>query len=169
MLYLKKMRENFMIKCRFLIMALLVMFLVAPNSYAGTCTKADLIKAVDNAVSLINTKGKAALPELKTFKYCGDEGYVFVVEMSGKNVMHPIQKLEGKDMSMLQGAKGEYFGAEMIAKAGKYGEGWISYTWENQKTKKIEIKCTYIKTATMDGVKVFVGSGIYGVPLTDCK
>jgi len=83
--------------------------------------------------------------------------------MNGINVMHPIQKLEGKDMSMLQGAKGEFFGAEMKARAEKDGAGWVSYTWENPKTKKVEVKCTYIKTATMDGVKVFVGSGIFGI------
>lgn len=143
--------------------------LAASNSYAGSCSKADLVKAVDHAVALINSKGKAALPELKKSRFCGEEGYVFVVQMNGINVMHPIQKLEGKDMSMLQGAKGEYFGAEMKAKAEKDGSGWISYTWENPNTKKIDAKCTYIKTATMDGVKVFVGTGIFGIPLNDCK
>ena len=158
-----------MIRFRVLATALIVMFLFSTMSYAATCTKADLIKAVDYAAVVINTKGKAALPELKKYRYCGEEGYVFVVEMSGKNVMHPIQKLEGKDMSMLQGAKGEYFGAEMKAKAEKNGGGWVSYTWENQATKKVDVKCTYIKTATMDGVKVFVGSGIFGVPLAECK
>jgi cytochrome c len=152
-----------------IILALLMMCLCASPSFAGSCTKSDLMKAVDHAVGLINTSGKAALPELKKFRFCGEEGYVFVVEMSGKNVMHPIQKLEGKDMSMLQGAKGEYFGAEMKAKAEKDGSGWIAYTWENPTTKKLDVKCTYIKTATMDGIKVFVGAGIYGVPLAECK
>jgi cytochrome c len=151
------------------IIGVITVFLIATNVYAGTCTKSDLIKAVDHAVGLINSKGKAALPELKKFRFCGDEGYIFVVEMSGKNVMHPIQKLEGKDMSTLQGAKGEYFGAEMKAKAEKDGFGWIAYTWENPTTKKLDVKCTYIKTATMDGVKVFVGAGIFGVPLAECK
>lgn len=148
---------------------LLMLSLCVVPAFAGTCSKADLIKAVDHAADLINAKGKAALPELKKFRFCGEEGYVFVVEMNGKNVMHPIQKLEGKDMSMLQGAKGEFFGAEMKAKAEKDGVGWVAYTWENQETKKIETKCSYIKTATMDGVKVFVGAGIFGVPLSDCK
>ncbi|HPI94365.1 MAG TPA: cache domain-containing protein [Deltaproteobacteria bacterium] len=148
---------------------LLTLSLCVLPAFAGTCSKAELVKAVDQAAALINAKGKSALPELKKFRFCGEEGYVFVVEMNGKNVMHPIQKLEGKDMSMLQGAKGEFFGAEMKAKAEKDGVGWVAYTWENQETKKIETKCSYIKTATMDGVKVFVGAGIFGVPLSDCK
>jgi signal transduction histidine kinase len=149
--------------------AMLVMLFIATTSFAGTCTKGDLVKAVDYAADLINTKGKAALPELKKFKFCGDVGYVFVNEMNGKNLMHPIQKLEGGDMSTLQGAKGEYFGAEMKAKAEKYGEGWISYTWQNTVTKKVESKCAYIKTATLDGKKVFVGGGIFGLSAGECK
>ena len=152
-----------------ILIALLVTCLSASPSFAGSCTKADLVKAVDHAASLINLKGKAALPELKKSRFCGEEGYVFVVQMNGMNVMHPIQKLEGKDMSMLQGAKGEYFGAEMKAKAEKDGSGWISYTWENPNSKKLDVKCTYIKTATMDGVKVFVGSGIFGITEGECK
>ena len=155
---------------RALAVFVMVMFMASTGALAAdTCTKADLAKEVHNAAKLLSTKGKAALPELKAHKFCGDAGYVFVVGMNGINIMHPIQKLEGKDMSMLQGAKGEYFGAEMKAKAAKDGKGWISYTWENPATKKIEQKCAYIETATMDGTKVFVGSGIFGIPLSDCK
>jgi signal transduction histidine kinase len=151
------------------LVVLLVLFFMASTCYAGTCTRDDLVKAITYAADLINTKGKAALPELKKFKFCGDVGYVFVNELNGKNLMHPIQKLEGGDMSQLQGAKGEFFGAEMKAKAEKYGEGWISYTWQNTATKKVENKCTYIKTATMDGKKVFVGGGIFGLSAGECK
>ena len=152
------------------IIGVITVFFVATTAYAGTCTKGDLIKSVDHAVDLINSKGKAALPELTKFRYCDGEGYVFVVEMEGKTILQPANpKLEGKDITVLQGAKGEYFGAEMKAKAQKYGEGWISYVWENPNTKRLEIKCSYVKAAKMDGVKVFVGSGIYGITLDSCK
>lgn len=142
---------------------------ITSHAYAGTCTKDDLVKGINYAVGLIQAKGKAALPELRAYRYCGKDGYFFVVDMNGNNVMHAIPQLERKPMGMLQGAKGEFFGAEMISKAKKDGQGWISYTWENPSTKKIEYKCTYIKTVTMDGVKVFVGSGIYGVSQAECK
>lgn len=149
---------------------LVVLLLVGTKTFAATCGKADLIKAVDYAVDLINSKGKAALPELTKYRYCDGEGYVFVVEITGKTILQPANpKLEGKDITVLQGAKGEYFGAEMKAKAQKYGEGWVSYVWENPTTKRLEIKCSFVKAATMDGVKVFVGTGIYGVPLEECK
>jgi signal transduction histidine kinase len=150
--------------------ALFFMF-IAANSYCGeTCTKSDLVKAVNHAAALINEKGKGALPELDKYRFCSKEGYIFVVEFDGKTILQPANpKLVGKDITVLQGAKGEYFGAEMKAKAQNDGEGWVSYVWENPNTKRLEIKCSYIKAATMDGQKVFVGSGIYGVPLSDCK
>ena len=152
------------------IIGVIIVFLVNTNVYAGTCTKTDLIKAVDYAVGLINSKGKSALPELTKYRYCNGEGYIFVIEIDGKTILQPANpQLEGKDITVLQGAKGEYFGAEMKAKAQKYGEGWVSYVWENPKTKGLEIKCSFVKSATMDGKKVFVGSGIYGIPLDDCK
>ncbi|MGO9145617.1 MAG: cache domain-containing protein [Desulfomonilia bacterium] len=152
------------------IIGVITVILVTTNLYAATCTKSDLIKSVDYAVGLINSKGNAALPELTKYRYCNGEGYVFVVEIDGKTILQPANpQLEGKDISVLQGAKGEYFGAEMKAKAQKYGEGWVSYVWENPKTKRLEIKCSFVKAATMDGKKVFVGSGIYGIPSDDCK
>jgi signal transduction histidine kinase len=154
---------------RIALSALLAVFFISIGTHAGACSKEDLVNAVKYAAGQIGSKGKAALPDLRTYRYCGKEGYLFVVNMEGTNVMHAIPQLEGKPMGMLQGAKGEYFGAAMVAKANKEGEGWISYTWENPKNKKIEDKCAYIKTTTMDGVKVFVGSGIYGVPAADCK
>jgi hypothetical protein len=163
-------KEDHMKKSRVLAIVFLVLIFIVPNSYAATCTKTDLIKAVDYAVDLINSKGKAALPELTKYRYCNGEGYVFVVEMEGKTILQPANpKLEGKDITVLQGAKGEYFGAEMKAKAQKFGVGWVSYVWENPKTKGLEIKCSYVKAATMDGKKVFVGSGIYGIIMDDCK
>jgi signal transduction histidine kinase len=149
---------------------LITAFLVTTNVYADTCTKADLSKAVGYTAGLINSKGKAALPELRKYRYCNGLGYVFVVEIDGKIILQPANpQLEGKDITVMQGAKNEYFGAEMKAKAQKYGEGWVSYVWENPKTKGLEIKCSFVKAATMDGKKVFVVSGIYGIPLDDCK
>jgi signal transduction histidine kinase len=148
----------------------IIAFLVTTNVYADTCTKSDLFKAVNYAVELINSKGKAALPELTKYRYCDGLGYVFVVEIEGKTILQPANpQLEGKDITVLQGAKGEYFGAEMKAKVQKSGEGWVSYVWENPKTKGLEIKCSFVKAATMEGKKVFVGSGIYGIRTEDCK
>lgn len=155
---------------RWLVLSVLAGFFMVSGAYGAECTRADLIKSVDYAAGLITQKGKAALPELKKYRFCGEEGYLFVADLdTGMNVMHPIAKLEGKNMRMLQDAKGKYFGAELLARATKDGFGWIAYEWQNQVTKKLENKCAYVKACTMDGQKVFVGSGIFGVPPEDCK
>lgn len=149
---------------------LFMLFITSPSHTAETCTKADLVKAVKHAAGLIESKGKNAFPELDKYRFCDQEGYIFVVAFDGKTLLQPANpSLVGKDITVLQGAKGEFFGAEMKAKAQKDGEGWVSYVWSNPKTKRLEIKCSYVKAATMDGQKVFVGSGIYGVPLSDCN
>lgn len=151
------------------LIGLVCMVLCAPNVYAGSCPKAELEKAVDYAVHLVNTKGKAAVAELEKFRYCNGEGYVFMTDMKGISIMHPILHNTGQDTLKLQGAKGEFFGVEMKIKAEKYGKGWVSYYWQNPKTKALEVKCSYVKTATMDGQKIFIGTGMYGISAGDCQ
>lgn len=153
-----------------LIICLICMTLSSTHAMAETCAKDDMSKAIDYAVKLLNTKGKAALTELQAYRYCGAEGYVFVLDMNGTVLLQPMAvSLVGKDITVMQGAMGEYFGAEIKAKALKDGHGWVSYTWKNPATNKIAVKCSYIKTATMDGKKVIVGSGIYDVKAEDCR
>lgn len=152
-----------------IVTALIFMALCIPNAYAGSCPKAELEKAVDYAVNLVNTKGKAAVPELEKYRYCNGEGYVFMTDMNGISIMHPILHNTGADTLKLQGAKGEYFGMEMKVKVEKYGKGWVSYYWQNPKTKNLEIKCTFVKGAAMDGKKIFIGTGMYGISAGDCQ
>jgi hypothetical protein len=43
------------------------------------------------------------------------------------------------------------------------------FSWQNTVTKKVEMKCSYIKTATLDGMKVIVGGGIFGLSAEEYK
>lgn len=154
---------------KLMLISLVIIGLLSPNVFAGSCTKDEVEKAVKYAANLINTKGQAAVAELEAYRYCGGEGYVFITDMQGLSVMHPILHNTGQDTTRLQGAKGEYFGMEMKVKAEQNGEGWIAYTWQNPKTKALENKCAYVKAATMGGKKVFAGSGVYGIGPELCK
>ena len=77
--------------------------------------------------------------------------------------------LASEKLTEAEQAKVLFNTAALLEKAQKYGEGWVSYVWENPVTKALEIKCSFVKAATLAGRKVFVGSGIYGIPLNDCK
>jgi signal transduction histidine kinase len=152
------------------IVVVMALGISSPAFAAGTCTKEDVYKAVEHATKLLATKGKAALPELEKFRFCGEEGYVWVSDMDGVFILHPIsKKLVNANQTMLKDPYGKYLIAEMIAKVKKDGAGWVAYSWLNPATKAIEIKCTYAKGTTMDGKKVWVAAGIYGISEALCK
>jgi len=149
----------------------MAMILSAPFSVGGAaCSKEDVVKAVDHAVALLESKGQAAFPELQKFRFCGEEGYVFIYNLKAVCLFHPISsKLVGKDQTMIQDAKGKYLVAEMNAKAMNPGYGWVPYHWLNPKTNTVDPKCTYVKRCKMDGKDVWVAAGVYMQSLQDCK
>jgi len=127
--------------------------------------RTELIDAVDFAVKTLETKGNAGLAELKMYRFSNGEGYVYVGDTNGYILMHPVApELLGKDCTAIKDAKGKFFGAEMVAKATKQGSGWTSYWWPNAKKNNIpELKCAFYRVTTMDGKKVIVYAGLYGV------
>lgn len=155
---------------RIVIVMVVFLGICIPQAFGATCTKEDVRKAVLYAADLLKAKGKAALPELEKYRFCGEEGYVFICDMDTVVLFHPVyKKLVGVNQTSIQDAKGKYFGAELKAKAQKPGEGWVAYAWPNPTTKVVENKCTYLKTTTMDGKKVMVCAGVYGISESDCK
>jgi signal transduction histidine kinase len=148
-----------------------VSLLVITTVCAGAeCTKEEVKKSVLYAADLLASKGRAAYPELEKFRFCGNEGYVWVSDMDGLMLMHPVsKKLVGVNQTALQDPKGKYFYAEMIHKAKNIGEGWISYYWLNPVTNVLEPKCSFVKATTLDGKKVWCGAGVYGIGEADCK
>jgi len=139
--------------------------------YSAESSKRDqIINAVNYGVKIIETKGRSGFDDLKTYRFSGGEGYLLISDIKGIMLFHPaLPEMLGKDMSTIQDTKGKYFFAEMKSKYEKDGSGWTSYWWPNPKTKNVEHKCTYFKTATMDGKKVVVMGGLYGISEAECK
>ncbi|MRR14543.1 hypothetical protein EG833_03770 [archaeon] len=147
-----------------------VLWAASAGPCSAACTKEEVVKAVNHAVMVLEKKGKAGFPELDKFRFCGDEGYVFIYDMNAVCLFHPIsQKLVGKDQTMIQDARGKYLVAEMMSKAKNPGYGWVPYHWLNPKTNTADPKCTYVKKCKMDGKDVWVAAGVYGIPEVDCK
>lgn len=145
---------------------------VSPGLAADPCTKGEMQKAVEHAASLLEAKGQAAFPALEKYRFCGQQGYVWVSDYAGTTLLHPIsKKLVGANQTTLQDAKGKFFYAEMIAKVKRDGQGWISYSWMNPANNAVEIKCSYVKaiTKTIDGKKIWCGAGVYGIGAKDCQ
>jgi len=57
---------------------------------------------VDRAVTLVEEKGSAAFPEFSEPEWAHDEHYVFIIDMDGTSLVHPVSPdLVGTDISDL--------------------------------------------------------------------
>ncbi|HNY66988.1 MAG TPA: cache domain-containing protein [Deltaproteobacteria bacterium] len=145
---------------------------ITASSFADDAAKRKvLMDGVNYGVKVIENKGKAALDELKSYRFGDGTGYVYVTDMSAVVLMHPVApELVGKDCTAIKDAAGKYFGAEMKHKAHKTGSGWASYLWPNPaKNKQPELKCSYFKSANMGGTKVIVYAADFGISEAGCN
>lgn len=150
---------------------ILAVLLSFTNVFADDAKRQELMDAVEYGVQLINSKGKAAFSELDTFRFDNGVGYLYVTNADFVVIMHPVApELLNKDCTAIKGARGKYFGAEMKHKAINYGSGWTSYWWPNPKNNNVpELKCSYFKTAMMDGEKVTVFAAAFGISEQGCQ
>lgn len=89
----------------------------------------------------------------------GDDGYFFLYNMAGVNVMHPRQpQLVGRDLWELRDANGSPTIQRLIAKA-KAGGGYVRYVWEKPSTKTIAPKLGYV--VELENWGWMLGTGIY--------
>lgn len=89
----------------------------------------------------------------------GDDGYFFVYDTQGINLVHPRQPdLIGRNLWSMQDTDGLYVIRELIARAAE-GGGFQRYQWPKPSTGKIERKLGYtVQLPRWDWV---LGTGIY--------
>ena len=147
-----------------------IVYLLASLGFSATpepqSEQAKQIKAlVDKAAALIESKGKDAFPEFKKkdSEWYKGETYIFVYDMNGIGLMHPINpELEGKNATNMKDANGKLWMQEFIETAKTNGSGWVDYMWSKQWKGQPSKKISYIKKAKMpDEEMVIVGAGIY--------
>lgn len=89
----------------------------------------------------------------------GDDGYFFVYDMAGNNLMHPRQLgLVGQNLWELRDQKGNPTIQNLILKA-RNGGGWVKYVWEKPSTSTVEPKLGYVVGLEKWGW--MLGTGIY--------
>lgn len=89
----------------------------------------------------------------------GDDGYFFLYNLEGRNLMHPRQpQLVGRDLWELRDTKGSPTIQRLIAQA-KAGGGYVRYLWEKPSSGKVAPKLGYV--IQMDRWGWMVGTGIY--------
>jgi cytochrome c len=131
---------------------MVVVFMVATIGLAFASSEADEAKGlVEKAAVYYQANGKEkALKEFNTpgNQFVKGELYVFVYDMTGTMVAHPInKKLVGMNLLNTPDVDGKLFRKEIIELAKKSGSGWVDYKYKNPQSNKIEQKTTYLKKA----------------------
>jgi cytochrome c len=157
------MEEIMLRRTKHILFMFVSLLLIVSVAWAAE-TKEDVVKAVNEAVAILQKDGEAGLAKVGEIRF-GDGNYVFVNAFDGVTLMHIKKHLIGQNL-VAQGLKddtGKNFFMEFTKVAKDPGEGWVEYRWTkpDDPSKKFYKKTTYIKATKMDGKDVYVGAGIY--------
>jgi two-component system NarL family sensor kinase len=101
---------------------------------------------------------QAAMEALARLDY-GPDGYFFLYDLQGRNLMHPRQpELVGQDLWMLRDPQGALTIQKLIA-AAKAGGGSVRYLWRKPSSQQLAPKLGYVVAVPEWGW--MLGTGIY--------
>lgn len=128
---------------------------------------------VKAAAELLKAEGDAALEKIKDpngeYRFAGGEGYLWVHNLDGVMVMHPIKPaLDGKGLLDMRDVNNVYLFVAMNELVEEKGEGWVPYSWPKPGQKESSPKVSYVILIPGDAGYV-VGSGLYDVTAADIK
>ncbi|MCX9158194.1 cache domain-containing protein [Niveibacterium sp. 24ML] len=107
-----------------------------------------------------------ALATLAKLDY-GRDGYFFVYDLGGRNLMHPRQpELVGQDLWNLRDPQGTPTIQRLIAQA-RSGGGFVEFMWQRPSTGKLERKLGFVALEPKWGW--MIGTGIYLDDLAEAR
>jgi len=140
--------------------------LIAGNAVAETesATKDEVVVKVHEAAALINTKGLE-----ESIKIIGDpkgpfvwkDSYVFLMDLNGKMLAHPIQPelTKQEHLLLMTDPTDKALFVHFVNTARQVGHGWVEYMWPKPGRNTPWKKLTYIYR--VPGKDLFVGAGVY--------
>lgn len=138
------------------------------SDYAYKRTK-QIVSVVQEAAALIKRQGEEVFPlfRKKGSKWFQGDMYLFIYDLNGTNVVHPVQpEFEGKDLIDLQDINGKPVIRLIINKVTKHDRpsGWVHYMWIRPEEIFPMWKSSYVlRTRAPSGQEYVVGSGIYNM------
>jgi len=126
------------------------------------------------AAELLKAEGDAALAKIKDpngeFRFAGGEGYVWIHNLDGVMIMHPIKPaLDGKGLLDMRDVNGRYLFVAMNELCEEKGEGWVPYAWPKPGEEKSSPKVSYVVLVKHGGKSYVAGAGMYDVTAADIK
>ncbi len=156
------------------ISTLFLIFFISTLSYGEELTPQLCKERVKAAAALLKAEGDGALATLKDadgeFRFAGGAGYIWVHNLDGIMVMHPIKPaLDGKGLMEMRDVNSRYLFVAMNELAEEKGEGWVPYSWPKPGEKASSPKVSYVVLVENGGKEYVVGSGMYDVTADDIK
>ena len=151
-----------------LLVAFLVLFTFSSACFANeeSATVAECIEMSKLAAESILQDKDAALAEIskKDGKFVWKDSYVFVMNLKGKMLAHPMMPGLMKMKTLLSTPdknpkEPKMLFVDFVVTAGTKGDGWVEYMWPKPGSTEPSIKETYIYR--IPGTSMFTGAGIY--------
>lgn len=132
--------------------------------WAGGATKDEVIAKCEAAAQMIMDKGVEEASKAigdKEGPFVWKDTYVFLMDLDGKMIAHPIKpELTEKDnLLKVADTDGKPLFVEFVQLAGSKGKGWVDYMWPKPGEEQPSVKSSYIYR--ISGTPYFVGAGIY--------
>ncbi|OLQ90222.1 histidine kinase [Vibrio panuliri] len=119
----------------------------------------DAIKHVYDDTSLAEGVAKAQVKAIIEKLRYGTDGYFFVYDHKGTNLVHPIMpELQGRNLIDIQDNNGDFLIVALLEQAQR-GGGFHQYLWQKPSTGETVTKLSY--AAWLDKWEWMVGTGLY--------
>ena len=139
-------------------------YLVGSGLYEMPIDKAFVVYNVNQAVELLEEKGKDAFDDLRSTKspYRFMDCYIFIKDMNGNELFNAaFPELEGTNIMELKDADGQLFVKKELEILKNKNQCWNDYMWPKPKQKEPSLKRVFVKKALVDGEILIVGCGYY--------
>lgn len=164
-------------KSRFqMLLGLFIFVILAPS--LGVGADLDNLKICKEkslaAAALIQAEGENAFAKIRDpnggFRYAGNEGYIWVHDLDGIMVMHPIKPaMEGQNFLEMRDVNGVYLFEAFNSVATQKGQGWVPYSWRKPGERGSSPKVSFVVLVENGGKKYVVGSGLYDYTADDVR
>lgn len=146
-----------------LVLSIPVLF--ASQAVAGEhATTEECVQMVHEAAAMINARGLEEAMKLigdPKGPYVWKDSYVFLMDLDGKMLAHPMQPelTRYKHVLLETDATGKAIFVHFVNIAREHGEGWVDYMWPKPGKKSPSKKVTYIYK--VPSKNLIVGAGVY--------
>lgn len=149
---------------RIIFVLFVVLTCFAALAWAESATKDEVVAKCEDAAKMIQEKGIDAASQAigdKSGPFVWKDTYVFLMDLDGKMLAHPIkpQLTEKDNLLQVADTDGKPLFVEFVEVAGGKGQGWVDYMWPKPGQEQPAAKSSYIYR--VQGTPYFVGAGIY--------